>query len=116
MLNAGRTGAIEAMREKGVHQIGNVRDWYPDHPDVFIASAIANVSIPGLEAARDLAEGEWQPGVVRQIGLENPEAVSLALAPDVPEEVRATIADLSDAIVSGAIEVSVEYDGEEFQP
>lgn len=116
MLNAGRTGAIDAMREKGVHQIGNVRDWHPDHPDVFVASAIANVSIPGFQAAKDLAEGEWQPGVVHQIGLENPEAVSLALAPDVPEEVRATIAGLTDAIVSGAIEVSVEYDGEEFQP
>jgi len=27
MLNAGRTGAIEACRERGVKQIGNVRDW-----------------------------------------------------------------------------------------
>ena len=116
MLNAGRTGAIEAMREKGVHQIGNVRDWYPDAPDVFIASAIANVSIPGLQAAKDLAEGKWQPGTVRQIGLENPQAVSLALAPDVPEAVRTKIADLSADIVSGKIKVEVDYDGEELQP
>lgn len=116
MLNAGRTGAIEAMREAGVHQIGNVRDWYPDHPDVFIASAIADVSIPGLQAARDLAEGKWQAGTVRQIGLENPEAVSLALAPEVPEEVRAQIAELSAAIVKGEIEVKTDYEGAEMQP
>jgi len=116
MLNAGRTGAIEAMREKGVKQIGNVRDWYPDYPDVFVASAIADVSIPSLAAARDLAAGTWEPGVVRQIGLEDPEAVSLALAPDVPEDVRASVGDLAAEIVAGKIEVSVDYDGPEFQP
>jgi basic membrane protein A len=116
MLNAGRTGAIEAMREKGVKQIGNVRDWYPDHPDVFVASAIANVSIPSLQAAKDLAAGTWEPGVVRRIGLEDPEAVSLALAPEVPEEVRARITELAEGIASGAIEVSVDYDGPEFEP
>ena len=116
MLNAGRTGAIEAMREKGVKQIGNVRDWYPDHPEVFVASAIANVSIPSLQAAKDLAAGTWEPGVVRRIGLEDPEAVSLALAPEVPEEVRARITELAEGIASGAIEVSVDYDGPEFEP
>lgn len=113
MLNAGRTGAIEAMRENGVHQIGNVRDWYPDHPDVFIASAIANVSIAGLEAARALAEGRWEGGKVVQIGLENPDAVSLALSPDVPEEVRAKVDELRQDIINGKIEVSTEYDGPE---
>ncbi|HRO11756.1 BMP family protein [Amaricoccus sp.] len=116
MLNAGRTGAIEAMREKGVKQIGNVRDWYADHPDVFVASAIANVSIPSLQAARDLAAGKWEPGVVRQIGLEDPAAVSLALAPDVPAETRARVEALAADIVAGTIEVSVDYDGPEFQP
>lgn len=116
MLNAGRTGAIEAMREAGVHQIGNVRDWYPDHPDVFIASAVADVSIPGLQAARDLARGKWEAGTVRQIGLEDPEAVSLALAPEVPQDVRARVAALSAAIVADEIEVRTDYAGEEFQP
>ena len=116
MLNAGRTGAIDAMRERGVHQIGNVRDWYPDHPDVFVASAIADVSVPGLQAARDLAAGTWEPGVVRRIGLEDPKAVSLALAPEVPEDVRARVTELAEGIASGAIEVSVDYDGPEFEP
>ncbi|WP_044008361.1 BMP family protein [Leisingera methylohalidivorans] len=113
MLNAGRTGAIEAMREHGVNQIGNVRDWYPDHPDVFIASAIANVSIAGLEAAKDLAEGEWQGGRIVKIGLSNPDAVSLALSPDVPEDVRTRVDELRQKIIDGEIEVSTEYDGPE---
>ena len=113
MLNAGRTGAIDAMREHGVYQIGNVRDWYPDHPDVFIASAIANVSIAGLQAARDLAENKWEPNTIVRIGLSNPDAVSLALSPDVPEDVRATVDELRQKIVSGEIEVSTEYDGPE---
>jgi basic membrane protein A len=116
MLNAGRTGAIEAMRERGVKQIGNVRDWYPDHPDVFVASAIADVSIPGLQAARDLAAGSWEPGVVRHIGLEDPKAVALALAPDVPEAVRDRIAALAEDIEAGRIEVEIDYDGPELQP
>jgi len=116
MLNAGRTGAIEAMRENGVKQIGNVRDWYPDHPDVFVASAIANVSIAGLQAARDLQNGTWEPGTIVQIGLENPEAVSLVLAPDVPQEVRDAVDELRNGIIADEIEVSVEYDGPELQP
>lgn len=116
MLNAGRTGAIDAMREKGVKQIGNVRDWYPDHPDVFVASAIANVSIAGLQAARDLKNGTWEPGKIIQIGLENPDAVSLVLAPDVSQEVRDVVDELREKIISDEIEVSVEYDGPELQP
>ena len=93
-----------------------MRDWYPDHPDVFVASAIADVSIPGLQAARDLAEGTWQPGVVRQIGLEDPKAVALVLAPDVPEAVRDRVSELAGDIASGKIEVEVDYEGPEFQP
>lgn len=116
MLNAGRTGAIDAMRENGVQQVGNVRDWYPDHPDVFVASAIANVSIAGLQAARDLKNGVWEPGQVVQIGLENPDAVALALSPDTPQEVRDEVDALAAKIVSGEIVVSTEYDGPELQP
>lgn len=116
MLNAGRTGAIDAMRENKVHQIGNVRNWIPDHPDVFIASAIAQVSIAGLEAARDVKDGTWQPGRIVRIGLSNPEAVSLALSDSVPADVRAKIAELRQQIVDGKIEVSTEYDGPELKP
>lgn len=114
MLNSGRQGATDAIREHGARHIGNVRDWTADDPEVFVASAIANVSIPALEAARDLAEADWEPGVVRRIGLENPEAVRLALAPDVPDAVRQELEVLRDRIIADEIEVSVVYDGEEF--
>jgi basic membrane protein A len=115
MLNAGRKGAIKAMREKKVYQIGNVRDWYPDYPDVFIASAVANVSMAGYLAAKDLVEGKWKAGTVIKVGLENPNAVSLPLAPHVGQEVRGKLDELKKKLAVGEIEVSVTYDGPEFK-
>lgn len=114
MLNAGRTGAIEACKEYGTHQIGNVRDWYGVEPDVFIASAIANVSIAGFLAAQDVALNKWEAGKVVKIGLENPNAVRLALAPSVPADVVDKINVLAEKIKTGEIEVPVTYDGPEF--
>jgi basic membrane protein A len=113
MLNAGRQGATDAMRDAGVKQIGNVIDWTKVEPEVFVASAIANVSIPSVEAVRDLASSQWEPGTVNRIGLENPEAVSLVLSDSVPDEVRAEIDALRERIVAGEIEVSTDYDGPE---
>lgn len=116
MLNAGRVGAIKAMREKKVHQIGNVRDWYPVAPDVFIASAMANVSMAGFHAADDVRSGAWKPGVIKKIGIENGDAVRLALAPGVPQDIRAKLEKLREALASGKTEVSIKYDGPEFEP
>ena len=115
MLNAGRKGAIDAMRENKVYQIGNVRDWYPTAPDVFIASAVANVSLAGYNAAKDLADGKWKPGVVKKIGLENPEAVSLPLAPHVSKDIRNNLEKLRQDLASGKLEVSIKYEGPEFK-
>lgn len=114
MLNAGRDGATEAMRENDVKQFGNVRDWVAVDPEVFIGSAVADVSTAALAAARDLSEGDWEAGRVVQIGLGGP-AVDLTLAPDVPEDVRARLDELRHQIVSGEIDVSVAYDGAEFE-
>ena len=115
MLNAGRQGAIDAMRGTDAKQIGNVVDWTKIDPDVFIASAIADVSIPSLEAARDLVQGEWKPGVIKHIGLENRDAVSLVLSESVPAEVRREVDALREQIVNGEIKVSKEYDGPELE-
>jgi basic membrane protein A and related proteins len=115
MLNAGRMGAIAACRERGIWQIGNVRDWTIVEPDVFIASAIANVSIPGFLAAKEVAAATFTPGIIRQIGLEVPEAVSLALSSSVDAAIAAEIAVLSAQLVAGEIEVITEYDGPEFE-
>jgi basic membrane protein A len=114
MLSAERSGVIEACKEAGVHQIGNVRDWHKDYPDIFIASAMADVSVAPLQAAKDLADGNWQSGKVVKIGLGDTGAVKLALAPSVPAEVAKKIDELTSEIESGKIEVSTEYTGEEF--
>ena len=113
MLNAGRTGATDAMRDAGVRHIGNVIDWTQVDPEVFVASAMADVSIPSVEAVRDFTGDGWEPGAIKSIGLENPQAVSLALSPDVPDEIRDKVAALRQQIVDGEIEVSTDYDGPE---
>ena len=115
MLNAGRVGAIDASREAGIWQIGNVRDWYEVHPDVFVASAIANVSMAGLRAAQDVADESWEPGVIVKIGIEDATAVWLALAPDLPEDVVSELEALAEQLAAGDIEYSTEYEGEEFE-
>ena len=114
MLNAGRQGAIDACREAGVRQIGNVVDWTRRDPDVFIASAIADVSQAVYQAASDYAKGSWKHGVVKQIGLENESAVRLALGQGVPESVAAKVRQLAAEIVSGQRHVAIEYTGPEF--
>jgi basic membrane protein A len=114
MLNAGRTGAIEACREKGVQQIGNVVDWTTIVPDVFVASACADSGRAVYQAIADKAAGRFAAGVIRQVGLETPEAVRLTMAPRVPEAVRSRIAELSADIVAGRVSVPHEWTGEEF--
>lgn len=115
MLNAGRTGAVDACRERGVQQIGNVVDWTTIVPDVFVASACADSGRAVYQAIADKAAGRFAPGVIRQIGLETPDAVRLAMAPRVPEAVRARIAEMSADIVAGRLTVPHEWTGEEFR-
>ena len=114
MLNAGRTGAIEACRENSAWQIGNVKDWVAAQPDVFIGSAIANVSMAGYDAAQDVVRGTWEAGRIKKIGLTNREAVRLVLAPGVPQHITAQIDTLAAKIAAGEIKVSTVYDGPEF--
>ncbi len=116
MLNAGRSGAIEACRARGARQIGNVGDWVKSVPDVFIASAIADVSMAVFDAAGDFHNGTWQPNVIRQLGLANPDAVRLALADSVPQQVRQQITQYAEAIAAGKIKVPDAYEGPEFNP
>lgn len=115
MLNAGRQGAIEAMQARDdVHQFGNVREWHEEYPDVFVGSAVADVSMAGFLAAKAMQDGSWQAGEIVSIGLENPEAVRLSLAPSVSAEVRERIETLTEEIVAGRIEVQTGYEGAEF--
>jgi len=114
MLNAGRTGVTDACREKRTLQIGNVIDWTKIAPDVFVASAVANAGLGLFNAAADLTTGKFQLNVTKKIGLEQPDAVRLAVGPSVPEAIIAKIGDLSKAIVAGSIDVKTQYDGPEF--
>lgn len=115
MLNSGRTGATKAMEENKVKQFGNVVDWYPTNPKVFAGSAIANVSMGSFQAAKDLKTGKWEANTINQIGLEDNNSVSLALAPYVSDEIKEKINTLRKEIVDGKIVVSIEYTGPEFQ-
>jgi basic membrane protein A len=116
MLNAGRAGAIEACRERGVKQIGNVRDWVAVMPDVFVASAVADGGVAVVQAARDLYDAIWAGDRTKRFGVYNPEAVRLALAPTVPEQVKTRIAGLTQEMVAGGIKLPEEYSGPEFVP
>lgn len=114
MLNAGRNGVTEACREKGTRQIGNVVDWVQIDSKVFVASAIADVGIGVFESVRDLQAGQFPAGKIRKVGLSNPQAVRLSMAPDVSPEVRSRINRVAEDIASGRIQVPEAYDGPEF--
>jgi basic membrane protein A len=114
MLNAGRTGAIEACRERGARQIGNVVDWVALNPQVFLASAIADVSMAVFEAIHDARNGQFAAGQIRKVGLQNPQAVRLTMASEVPESTRQQLAQVAAAIASGRVQVPESYDGAEF--
>jgi basic membrane protein A len=114
MLNAGRTGAIEACREGGAKQIGNVRDWTLVAPEVFIASAFADVGRAVFNAVADAISGHLAVGQIRQIGLESPEAVRLTMAATVSAETRARIETIAAEIAARRFEVPTEWQGEEF--
>jgi basic membrane protein A len=114
MLDRGRMGATEACRERGVKQIGETRDSVASMPDVFVASALADAGVAVFQCARDLYDNLWKGDIVRRIGVRNPEAVELVLAPDVPERVRARVVLLTQEIAAGSIKIPTEYAGSEF--
>ena len=115
MLNAGRTGAIEACRELGARQIGNVGDWTAIAPDVFIGSAFADSGRALYDAVADFAAGRLAVGEIKHLGLETPEAVRLVMAPGVPADIRGRIEAAGRAIVAGSLKVPVEWSGAEFE-
>lgn len=114
MLNAGRDGVTQACRASGARQIGNVIDWVAVDPKVYVASAIADVSIGMYESIKDAKAGSFPAGQVRHIGIANERAVRLSMAPDVPAALRERVAAAARAIAGGQIQVPVDYNGPEF--
>lgn len=114
MLNAGRIGAIEACRERGAKQIGNVSDWVASTPDVFIGSAIADSGVAVQKAVEDLVGGTLKTGAVEKIGLARPDAVRLTISSAVPTNIRQKVDELAERVKSGEVSVSTVWDGPEF--
>ncbi len=114
MLNAGRDGVTQACRERSTRQIGNVVDWTTVDAQLFIASAIADVSIGVFDAVHDLRDGKFPAGSVRKVGLADPQAVRLSMAPAVSTAVRGRVQQAAVDIVQGRILVPENYAGVEF--
>jgi basic membrane protein A len=115
MLNAGRAGAVEACRERGAKQIGNVRDWVAVVPEVFIASAVADSGMAVAKAVEDLVGGRLMSNAIEKIGLARPDAVRLTVASTVGEDIRKRIDALAEQIKRGTIAVPTAWSGEEFR-
>jgi basic membrane protein A len=115
-LDGGRSGAIEAGRERGVKQIGDVQDWVALMPEVFVASAVADPGFAVFQVGRDLFDNIWQGELVKRFGVRNPDAVRLALAPGAPEAVRSRVTVLTQEIAVGTIKIPDAYGGPEFVP
>jgi basic membrane protein A len=114
MLNAGRAGAIEACRERGVRQIGNVRDWVAAMPEVFVGSAIADTGFAVFAAGRDLRDNLLKGEIVKRFGLAQPDAVRFVLAESVAAPVKTRVADLSVDLAAGRVALPTSYTGPEF--
>jgi basic membrane protein A len=114
MLNSGRQGVIDACRDRRVRQIGNVSDWVQLNSQVFIGSAIADVSIAVYEAIKQTNEGRFVASVINKVGLINRDAVRLSIADDVPKHIKKKIIQISDALQKGEIKIADSYDGPEF--
>jgi basic membrane protein A and related proteins len=114
MLNAGRAGAIEACRARGVRQIGNVRDWVAAMPDVFVASAIADAGFAVFSAGRDLNDNLMRGDIAKRFGVNTPAAVRLALAENVPPDVKNRVALMTADLATGRVALPETYTGPEF--
>ncbi|MNT13223.1 hypothetical protein D3C72_1481850 [compost metagenome] len=114
MIDGGRDGAIAACRAAGIRQIGNVVDWTSRHPDVFLASAVADSGLCVEQAIGDFERDQIAWGTTRSFGLEAPAAVRLALGRDVSQAARAAIDHWSQRLLDGGVAVAEGYDGPEF--
>lgn len=115
MLNAALPGAMAACRASSTRLIGNVRDWVTSDPQVFAGSAMADVGLGVYEACRDFAQGTWRADHIRHIGVEDPAAVRLQLAPDVPATVTQGVHDWQRRLLSGEVTLTDDYKGTEFE-
>jgi basic membrane protein A len=115
MLGAGRDGVTAVCRELGLRQIGDGIDWCTTDPTVFAAAAVGDVAWCTYQAVSDLACDRFETGVHKSVGLERPDLCRLALAAEVPAEVRRRVEDLAAAIAAGREPIAADWTGEEFE-
>jgi basic membrane protein A and related proteins len=116
MLGAGRSGATAACQERGVKQIGSVRDWVAIEPDAYVAAAVADPGYAIEMAARDLRDNLLKGDIIKRYGVHYPEAVRLALGSSVPAETSARLERYRERIAVGGIVIPTLYGGAEFAP
>jgi basic membrane protein A len=109
MIDGGRDGVSRACRDFGVRQIGNVLNWVERDPAVFLASAVADSSVCVEQAILDFTHGRWQPGQHRTFGLDQPEAVRLALHPAVPAELRSLLDTWAQRLLTGEVHPATTF-------
>ncbi len=113
MLNAARDGAIAACRDTGMRQIGNALDWVKMIPDVFCASALAQIDRAVIRAITDMVAGHVPSSVVEMGLADGDNSVGLSLHPNLEKSHRDAISAVAAQIASRAITVPVAYDGPE---
>ena len=113
MIDGGRPGVTRACRELPIRQIGNVLDWVQRDPQVFAASALADSGRGLSQAIEDFTLGKVRPGTTQIYGLDQPEFVRLALAPEIQAQFGAELAGWTQRILSGDIHIDTDYDGPE---
>lgn len=114
MLNFGRPGAIAACREAATRQIGNIRNWIAEEPEIFVASAVADAGQAVLRWVAERLADPKRPGRCMLIGLEEPEVVRLELSAEVETSVHQQIKSLTAEILGGRLTIKLEYEGPEF--
>lgn len=99
----------------GAKVIGATFDWVELEPRRFSGSAVADPGALVLAAARDLRDNVFVGDIVRDFGVRRPEAVRLALDPDLPAPLRTRLEALTLQVGSGRIAIPETYDGPELR-
>ena len=115
MLGRAESAATAACRQRGVRQIGSVRDWVATDPAAYAAAAVADPGFAVYMAVRDLRDNLLRGDLVRRYGVHYPEAARLAMGARLPDAARAGVERYRERISAGGITIPARYDGPEFQ-
>lgn len=113
MIDGGRDGVNQACRNGPLRQIGNVLDWVARDPAVFVGSAVADSGRCVAEAIEDFAHDRFDPGKVRQHGLEDPDFVRLVLPSELEARYGEALALWQARLLSGELVPADAYEGPE---